>query len=123
MSRRSRRSLAEITGVASAKRGKRLAKRGVRQRQHLALKTCAHDDSLLLGHPLVYVPRTITVANSTTASGTNPGTNRAPLLPQNCKLPAAPCTPLKGGLRSAYNRWGCRQSWAVRVDLAGKDKT
>jgi hypothetical protein len=52
MSRSTRRPYAAITGVASAKDNKRLAHRGVRRKQNLALKTCADFDDFLAPHPL-----------------------------------------------------------------------
>ncbi|MFZ0303949.1 MAG: hypothetical protein WAL75_14765 [Terracidiphilus sp.] len=52
MSRSWRRPYAAITGTASAKDDKRLAHRGVRRKQNLALKTCADYENLLLPHPL-----------------------------------------------------------------------
>ena len=55
MSRSYRRPFAAVTGVASAKDDKRLANRGVRRKQNLALKTCLKTDvsyeTLLLPHP------------------------------------------------------------------------
>jgi hypothetical protein len=52
MSRSYRRPYAAITGTASAKDDKRLAHRGVRRKQNLALKICADYENLLLPHPL-----------------------------------------------------------------------
>ncbi len=52
MSRSYRRPFAAITGLASAKSDKRLAHRGVRRKQNLALKTCPDYESLLLPHRL-----------------------------------------------------------------------
>jgi hypothetical protein len=52
MSRSYRRPFAAITGTASAKDDKRLAHRGVRRKQNLALKICADFENLLLPHPL-----------------------------------------------------------------------
>jgi hypothetical protein len=52
MSRSSRRPYAAITGVASAKDDKRLAHRGVRRKQNLALKTCNDYEDFLPPHPL-----------------------------------------------------------------------
>ena len=56
MSRSYRRPFAAVTGVASAKDDKRLANRGVRRKQNLALKTCLKTDigyeALLLPHLL-----------------------------------------------------------------------
>jgi hypothetical protein len=50
MSRSYRRPFAAITGVASAKRDKQLAHRGVRRKHNLALKACLDYESLLLPH-------------------------------------------------------------------------
>jgi ribosomal protein L32 len=50
MSRSSRRPYAAITGTASAKDDKRLAHRGLRRKQNLALKTCPDFGNLLLPH-------------------------------------------------------------------------
>lgn len=50
MSRSYRRPFAAITGTASAKDDKRLAHRGVRRKQNLALKTCIDFGNLLLPH-------------------------------------------------------------------------
>jgi hypothetical protein len=52
MSRSSRRPYAAITGAVSAKDDKRLAHRGVRRKQNLALKTCADYEDFLPPHPL-----------------------------------------------------------------------
>jgi hypothetical protein len=52
MSRSTRRPFAAITGLASAKDDKRLAHRGVRRKQNLALKICADYENLLLPHRL-----------------------------------------------------------------------
>ena len=52
MSRSYRRPYAAITGLASAKDDKRLANRGVRRKQILALKTCPDYENLLLPHRL-----------------------------------------------------------------------
>jgi hypothetical protein len=52
MSRSFRRPYAAITGTASAKSDKRLAHRGVRRKQNLALKTCDDYEYLLLPHAL-----------------------------------------------------------------------
>ena len=52
MSRSYRRPFAAVTGTASAKQDKRMAHRGVRQKQKLALKTCGHYEDLLLPHHL-----------------------------------------------------------------------
>jgi hypothetical protein len=52
MSRSTRRPFAAITGAASAKDDKRMAHRGVRRKQNLALKTCADFEVLLIPHPL-----------------------------------------------------------------------
>ena len=52
MSRSYRRPFAAITGLASAKDDKRMAHRGVRRKQNLALKTCADFESFLLPHVL-----------------------------------------------------------------------
>ena len=50
MSRSYRRPFAAITGTASAKSDKRMAHRGVRRKQNLALKICADYANLLLPH-------------------------------------------------------------------------
>jgi hypothetical protein len=50
MSRSYRRAYAAITGTASAKDDKRLAHRGVRRKQDLALKTCVDFERFLLPH-------------------------------------------------------------------------
>jgi len=52
MSRSYRRPFAAVTGTASAKEDKRMAHRGVRQKQKLALKTCNDYEDLLLPHHL-----------------------------------------------------------------------
>ncbi len=52
MSRSIRRPFAAVTGTASAKDDKRMAHRGVRRKQDLALKTCADYESLLIPHEL-----------------------------------------------------------------------
>jgi hypothetical protein len=52
MSRSSRRPFAAITGVASAKCDKQMARRGVRRKQNSALKTCLDFESFLLPHRL-----------------------------------------------------------------------
>ncbi len=52
MSRSYRRPFAAVTGVASAKDDKRLAHRGVRRKQNLALKISLDYETLLLPHPL-----------------------------------------------------------------------
>ena len=52
MSRSYRRAYAAIAGLASAKRDKQLAHRGVRRKQNLALKTCGEFEDLLLPHRL-----------------------------------------------------------------------
>jgi hypothetical protein len=56
MSRSYRRPFAAVTGAASAKDDKRLAHRGARRKQNLALKTCLKTnigcETLLLPHPL-----------------------------------------------------------------------
>lgn len=52
MSRSTRRPFAAITGTASAKEDKRMAHRGVRRKQDLALRTCADYESLLIPHEL-----------------------------------------------------------------------
>ena len=52
MSRSYRRPFAAITGTASAKDDKRLAHRGARRKQNLALKICADYENLLLPHCL-----------------------------------------------------------------------
>ncbi len=48
MSRSYRRPYAAITGIASAKDDKRMAHRGVRRKQDLALKTCVDFEDFLL---------------------------------------------------------------------------
>ena len=50
MSRSYRRPFAAITGNASAKDNKRMAHKGVRRKQDLALKTVLEYDNLLLPH-------------------------------------------------------------------------
>jgi ribosomal protein L32 len=50
MSRSYRRPFAAITGTASAKDDKRLAHRGLRRKQNLALKICPDLGNLLLPH-------------------------------------------------------------------------
>jgi len=50
MSRSYRRPFAAITGTASAKDDKRLAHRGLRRKQNLALKICADYENLLPPH-------------------------------------------------------------------------
>lgn len=50
MSRSYRRPYAAITGNASAKEDKRMARCGVRRKQNLALKTCMDYEDLLLPH-------------------------------------------------------------------------
>jgi len=50
MSRSYRRPFAAITGTASAKDDKRMAHRGARRKQKLALKACLDFESLLLPH-------------------------------------------------------------------------
>lgn len=52
MSRSYRRPFAAFTGTASAKDDKRMAHRGVRQKQNLALKIAIDYDNLLLPHRL-----------------------------------------------------------------------
>jgi hypothetical protein len=52
MSRSWRRPFAAITGTASAKDDKRMAHRGARRKQNLALKTCPDHENLLLPHRL-----------------------------------------------------------------------
>lgn len=52
MSRSTRGPYAAVTGAASAKRDKRLANRGVRRKQNLALKTCNNHEDFLPPHPL-----------------------------------------------------------------------
>jgi len=52
MSRSFRRPFAAVTGTASAKSDKRMAHRGVRRKQNLALKTCLDYDGLLIPHRL-----------------------------------------------------------------------
>jgi hypothetical protein len=52
MSRSLRRPFAAITGIASAKDDKRMAHRGVRRKQNLALKTSSDYENLLLPHRL-----------------------------------------------------------------------
>jgi len=50
MSRSTRRPYAAITGTASAKDDKRMAHRGVRRKQDLALKICADYEDFLVPH-------------------------------------------------------------------------
>lgn len=50
MSRSYRRPFAAITGNASAKDDKRMAHKGVRRKQNLALKASPDHDNLLLPH-------------------------------------------------------------------------
>jgi len=52
MSRSTRRPFAAITGTASAKDDKRMAHRGVRHKQDLALKICADFEDLVVPHRL-----------------------------------------------------------------------
>ena len=52
MSRSTRRPYAAITGTASAKDDKRIAQRGVRRKQNLALKICADYEEFLAPHRL-----------------------------------------------------------------------
>jgi hypothetical protein len=52
MSRSTRRPYAAITGTGSAKDDKRMAHRGVRRKQSLALKTCADYEDFLPPHRL-----------------------------------------------------------------------
>jgi hypothetical protein len=52
MSRSIRRPFAAITGTASAKDDKRMAHRGVRRKQNIALKTCADYEDFLVPHRL-----------------------------------------------------------------------
>jgi hypothetical protein len=52
MSRSTRRPFVAVTGTASAKDDKRMAHRGVRRKQNLALKTCADYEDLLVPHRL-----------------------------------------------------------------------
>lgn len=52
MSRSYRRPYAAITGNASAKHDKRMAHRGVRRKQNLALSTSEDYENLLLPHHL-----------------------------------------------------------------------
>ena len=52
MSRSTRRPFAAITGTASAKDDKRMAHRGVRRNQNLALKTCTEYEDFLAPHRL-----------------------------------------------------------------------
>ena len=52
MSRSYRRPYAAITGTASAKDDKRMAHRGVRRQQNLALKISTDYENLLLPHRL-----------------------------------------------------------------------
>ena len=52
MSRSYRRPYAAITGLASAKDDKRMAHRGVRRKQNLALKNSIDYENLLLPHRL-----------------------------------------------------------------------
>ena len=52
MSRSTRRPFAAITGTASAKDDKRMAHRGVRHKQNLALKICADYEDFVVPHRL-----------------------------------------------------------------------
>jgi hypothetical protein len=52
MSRSTRRPYAAITGTASVKDDKRMAHRGVRRKQNLALHTCADYEDFLVPHRL-----------------------------------------------------------------------
>ena len=52
MSRSIRRPFAAITGTASAKDDKRMAHRGVRRKQNLALKASTDLEALLIPHEL-----------------------------------------------------------------------
>jgi hypothetical protein len=52
MSCSTRRPFAAITGTASAKDDKRMAHRGVRRKQDLALKSCADFEDFLVPHRL-----------------------------------------------------------------------
>lgn len=52
MSRSTRRPYAAITGTASAKDDKRMAHRGVRRKQNLALKACIDFEEFLIPHKL-----------------------------------------------------------------------
>ena len=52
MSRSTRRPYAAITGAASAKDDKRMAHRGVRRKQNLALKTCRDYEEFIVPHQL-----------------------------------------------------------------------
>ena len=52
MSRSIRRPYAAVTGTASAKDDKRMAHRGVRRKQNLALRTCADFEEFLAPHRL-----------------------------------------------------------------------
>ena len=52
MSRSTRRPFAAITGTASAKDDKRMAHRGVRRKQNLALKICADYEDFVVPHRL-----------------------------------------------------------------------
>ena len=54
MGRSYRRPYAAITPLASAKADKRMAHRGVRRRQNLALKTSINYENLLLPHRREY---------------------------------------------------------------------
>jgi hypothetical protein len=52
MSRSTRRPYAAVTGTASAKDDKRMAHRGVRRKQDLALKVCNDYEDFLIPHRL-----------------------------------------------------------------------
>jgi hypothetical protein len=52
MSRSTRRPYAAVTGTASAKDDKRMAHRGVRRKQDLALKTCKDYEEFVAPHRL-----------------------------------------------------------------------
>ena len=52
MSRSYRRPFAAITGLSSAKWDKQMARRGVRRKQNLALKTCTDYENFLPPHRL-----------------------------------------------------------------------
>jgi hypothetical protein len=72
MSRSYRRPYAAITGLASAKDDKRMAHRGVRRKQNLALKTSTDYENLPLPHRLEW-----------------PGTTRIPGVPTAASLQIA----------------------------------
>ena len=77
MSRSYRRSYAAITELASAKNDKRMAYRGVRRKQNLALKTSIDYENLLFPHRLECAwnntyPRAATAASLQIATALEP---------------------------------------------------